>query len=129
MIAANYRRHPEALALQLPLPFGHLLRWALPRPGSRILRAIRAQRAALAKLHSRTEYPAPATVPAWFKLSRNAARQLAKIVQSACQPLRFNTNERTEASTPTHSAAPTAAGAAPADAWRESDWPFPASGN
>lgn len=37
MIAQNYRRHPEALALQLPLPFGRALVWALPRPTTRLL--------------------------------------------------------------------------------------------
>ena len=45
MIASNYRKHPETLALQLQWPFGRELVWALPRPTTRILRQIRAARA------------------------------------------------------------------------------------
>lgn len=43
-IAANFRKYPQALALQMPLPFGRLLRWATSRPTTTVLRAIRAER-------------------------------------------------------------------------------------
>lgn len=56
-IAANYRKHPEAMALQMPLSFGRLLVWALPRPTTRVLRTIRASRAATFKATGRIAYP------------------------------------------------------------------------
>lgn len=87
MIASNYRKNPEALALQLPLPFGRVLKWALPRPGSRVLRAIRAARAAAFKAAGRISYPEPTITPQWFKDARNAARALALMVKKAQRPL------------------------------------------
>jgi len=92
MIASNYRRHPEALALQLPLPFSRVLRWALPRPGSRVLRAIRAARAAAFKTAGRIRYPEPPVTPAWFIAARRKARELAKTVRAAIHQL-FNQPE------------------------------------
>lgn len=64
MIAANYRKHPEAMALQMVLPFGRALVWALPRPTTRILRAIRADRAAAFKAMGRVMYPVKSPRPA-----------------------------------------------------------------
>ena len=87
MIATNYRKHPEALALQLPLAFGHVLKWALKRPGARILRAIRAKRAETFKAIGRIQYPETPTTPAWFKAMRSRARELAKAVKAAILPI------------------------------------------
>lgn len=87
MIASNYRQHPEALALQLPLRFGHALRWALPRPGARVLRAIRAERAATFKAAGRVKYQDKPVTPQWFRNARKAARELARRVKTACMEL------------------------------------------
>jgi hypothetical protein len=84
MIASNYRKHPEAAALQLPLPFAHRLVWALPRPGARVLRAIRVARAAAFKAAGRIAYPVKAMVPAWWTAAKKRARALASQVKGAC---------------------------------------------
>lgn len=96
MIASNYRRHPEALALQLPLPFGHLLKWALPRPGSRVLRAIRAARAAAFKAAGRIKYPEPKVTPQWVKNAKALARQLSMKIENACLQLALGCSEPTD---------------------------------
>lgn len=59
MIAQNYRRWPEALALQLPLRFGHRLVWHTSRPGSAWGRRMRKVRGQLAALVGRIVYPEP----------------------------------------------------------------------
>lgn len=87
MIAKNYRRYPEALALQMPLPFGHLLRWALPRPGSRILRAIRAARAAAFKAAGRVRYPVKPVTPQWWIDAKRRARALATALRDLQLPI------------------------------------------
>lgn len=87
MIASNYRKHPEALALQLPLPFGRALVWALPRPTTRLLRAIRAERARLIAAQPRVQRPAPRSVPDWWRMLRQAGAQLAAKVRAACLTL------------------------------------------
>jgi hypothetical protein len=94
MIAANYRKHPEALAVQLALDFGAILRWATARPGSRVLRAIRAARTAAMKAHT-TVAPwfGPVCIeekkqtPRWLLVKSAAARALGKAVRLACTPL------------------------------------------
>lgn len=86
MIAANYRKHPDAMALQWPLPLG-LPRWILPRPGSRVLRAIRAARGKAFQLAGRIRRPQPAKNPEWFTAARRRARELAKAVRAACLPV------------------------------------------
>jgi len=87
MIAANFRKYPDALVLQLPLPFGRALVWALPRPTSRLLRAIRAERARLIAARPRVQRPAPRSVPAWWRGLRQAGAQLAAKVRAACLTL------------------------------------------
>lgn len=84
MIAQNYRRHPEAMALQMVLPFGRLLVWALPRPTTRILRAIRAERGAAFKAAGRIAYPAAKNTPAWAKEAARKVRELGQAVKAAC---------------------------------------------
>ncbi len=87
MIAANYRKHPEAMALQMVLPFGRLLVWALPRPTTRVLRAIRAARGAAFKAAGRVAYPEKKTPPAWAREAAAAARKLGRLVKEACRSL------------------------------------------
>lgn len=91
-IAANYRKHPEAMALQLVLQFGRTLIWHTARPTLRILRAIRAERNAAAKAHPRTVYPTPRTTPQWVRDMRKKARELAHAARAACISI-FSTTE------------------------------------
>ena len=85
MIAANYRKHPEAMALQMVLPFGRLLIWALPRPTTRALRAIRAARGAAFKAAGRIASPETKTCPAWAREAAKKARELGRLVKEACR--------------------------------------------
>lgn len=87
MIAANYRKHPDAAALQLPLPFPHRLVWALPRPGARILRAIRVARGKAFAAAGRIAYPIKLATPQWWKDAKRKARDLANQVRDACMVL------------------------------------------
>lgn len=89
MIAANYRKYPEAMALQMPLPFGRVLVWALPRPTTRVLRAIRAARAATFKARGRIEYPTKAATPQWFKDQQKRAKALSRAVMASLLPILF----------------------------------------
>lgn len=89
MIAQNYRRHPEALALQLVLQWGHRLVWALPRPTTRILRAIRAARGAAFAAAGRIAYPMKRSTPAWVREATQRARKLGKLVRKAQRALEF----------------------------------------
>lgn len=87
MIASNYRKHPAALALQLPLPFPRRLVWALPRPDARILRAIRVARGRAFEAAGRIRYPQKPATPQWWKDAKRRARQLADQVRNACMNL------------------------------------------
>ena len=87
MIAANYRKHPEALALQLPLQFGRLLVWATGRPTTRVLRAIRAARGAAFKAAGRVKYPEKKSTPSWAREAARKVRELGKAVKEACRKL------------------------------------------
>jgi len=89
MIAANYRKHPEAMALQLVLAFGHALVWALPRPTTRTLRAIRSARAAAFKLAGRIAYPVAKVKPQYARDADRRARKLVDLVKRACLRLQF----------------------------------------
>lgn len=87
MIAANYRKFPDALALQMPLQFGRLLVWATSRPTTGALRAIRAARGAAFKAAGRVAYPVKKSTPAWAKEAARKARELAKQVRQSCRSL------------------------------------------
>lgn len=89
MIAQNYRRHPEALALQLVLQWGHRLVWALPRPTTRMLRAIRAARGAAFAAAGRIAYPVKRSTPTWVQEATQRARKLGKLVRKAQRALEF----------------------------------------
>lgn len=88
MIAANFRKYPEAMALQMVLPFRALV-WALPRPTTRLGRAIRAARAAAFKAAGMVRYPEPAARPAWAITAGRMARQLGQMVRKAQISLDF----------------------------------------
>lgn len=87
MIAANYRKHPDALALQLPLPFGRLLVWATARPTTKALRAIRSLRGAAFKAAGRIRCPEPKVTPDWVRAAAKSARKLAAQVKRAQRTL------------------------------------------
>lgn len=89
-IAQNFRKHPEAMALQMVLPFGRLLVWALPRPTTRILRAIRAERGAAFKAAGRVAYPVRKTTPRWARELAKKVRDLGKLVKAAQAALLFS---------------------------------------
>lgn len=89
-IAANYRKHPEAMALQMVLPFARLLVWALPRPTTRVLRAIRAARGAAFKASGRVAYPVRKSCPAWARETARKARALGQMVKAACMVLHLD---------------------------------------
>ena len=83
MIAANYRKYPSAMALQLPLPFGRLLVWATRRPTTVVLRKVRALRGAAFKAAGRIRHPEAKPTPSWVREASKRARQLAKKVRKA----------------------------------------------
>lgn len=83
MIATNYRKYPQAMALQLVLDFGRVLVWATKRPTTKALRAIRALRGAAFKAAGRIAYPETKTCPSWVKVAQRLARELAELVKEA----------------------------------------------
>ena len=87
MIAQNYRRHPEAMALQMVLPFGRLLVWATSRPTTRLLRAIRAERGAAFKAAGRVAYPVKKSTPSWAREAARKVRELGQAIKEACRKL------------------------------------------
>lgn len=87
MIAANFRKFPQALALQMPLQFPHRLTWQTTRPGNRTLRTIRAARAKAFALAGRIAYPIKQTTPEWFRQAAARAKELAASVRARCQRL------------------------------------------
>ncbi|MGB6101695.1 MAG: hypothetical protein WBG44_12605 [Comamonas sp.] len=95
MIASNYRKHPEAMALQLVLQFGRALIWHTARPTQRILRRIRGERSASAKAHARVVYPTKKSVPEWARAMSERAKNLAKSIKAACMPLFHAAKEST----------------------------------
>ncbi len=86
MIASNYRRHPEAMALQLVLVFGRCT-WHTARPTTRIGRAVRAERSRLVKQTPQVVRWVARSVPAWWKEAQRAAKALAKQVKAAIPAL------------------------------------------
>lgn len=81
MIAANYRKHPEAMALQLVLVFGRCT-WHTARPTTRLGRALRAERSRLAKETPQLVRWVAKVVPTWWTLAKKAAKALAKSVKA-----------------------------------------------
>lgn len=82
MIAANYRRFPHALALQLVLNFGRPI-WNTSRPSTRIGRALRQAQAAIVKATPQIVQWTKTRTPEWFKAQQRHARVLAQSVRAA----------------------------------------------
>lgn len=95
-IAANFRKYPQALALQMPLPFGRLLRWATSRPTTTVLRAIRAERGRTFNELGRIAYPVVKAIPQWWKDAQANARHFAQSVKRALRELDFEGTNQDE---------------------------------
>lgn len=81
MIASNYRKFPEAMALQLVLVFGRCT-WHTARPTQRLARAVRAARSVLIKQTAQLVRWVKKATPDWFKKAKQAARELANQVKA-----------------------------------------------
>lgn len=82
MIAKNFRKYPEAMALQLVLVFGRPV-WNSSRPTTRIGRALRNAQAALVKATPQIVRWVKVETPQWFRDQVKRARKLAAQVKSA----------------------------------------------
>lgn len=86
MIAANFRKYPEAMALQMCLSFGRCC-WHTARPTTRAGRAIRAARAALVKVTPQIVRWVPKAIPQWARDAKARAMKLARAVKEALKTL------------------------------------------
>lgn len=86
MIAANYRKFPEAMALQLVLIFGRPV-WNTSRPSTRIGRALRNAQAALVKATPQLVRWVKVATPQWFRDQAKRARELAAQVRASMDSL------------------------------------------
>lgn len=94
-IAANFRKFPEAMALQFPLRLGKPV-WNTKRPTTRRGRAFRAHIAAVVQAVGFRVAPAVAPVPQWWKDAKAKARALAKKIKTSCMGLDFSEKNKTE---------------------------------
>lgn len=85
-IAANFRKFPHVVALQLVLPLGRPV-WNTKRPTSRRGRAFRAyitkQMAALGLRREIVKQP----IPQWWKDAQARAKALSKKIKESCMRL------------------------------------------
>jgi len=84
MIAANYRKFPDAMALQLVLLFGRCT-WHTARPTQRAARAVRAARGELVKQTPQLVRWVKKATPSWFRNAKAMAKALAHQVREACE--------------------------------------------
>lgn len=85
-IAANFRKFPQAMALQLVLQFGKPV-WNTKRPTTRRGRTFRAYiTKQMAALGLRREI-VKQTIPQWWKDAQARAKNLAKQVKENCMRL------------------------------------------
>lgn len=94
MIAKNFLKYAEAMALQFPLPFDQALVWALPRPGRRVLRRHRAARAQALRAGGRIRRLGRSAVPLWWTAMKQRARLLSLAVKRAMRGLDFEASSR-----------------------------------
>lgn len=92
MIASNYRKFPEAMAIQMVLVFGALV-WHTSRPTTRTTRAIRAERGRIAKARAQIVHWAKVQTPSWWKKAKAAASALAKKVKASIASLVWDQEE------------------------------------
>ena len=89
-IAANFRKFPHAMALQLVLPLGRPV-WNTKRPTSRRSRAFRAyitkQMATLGLRREIVKQP----IPQWWKDTQARAKALSKKIKESCMHLELIT--------------------------------------
>lgn len=83
MIASNFRKYPEAMALQLVLKLGRPV-WNGQRPTTRAGRAMRAARAALVAATPQLVAWVKIPAPGWWKAQQARAKALAAKVKAAC---------------------------------------------
>lgn len=81
MIAANFRKFPEAMALQLVLAFGRC-KWHTSRPTTRVGRAQRAEQARLVKATAQIVRWIKVPTPAWWKQAQREAKALARTIKA-----------------------------------------------
>lgn len=86
MIAANFRKYAEAMALQMCLPFGKP-RWNGARPTTRHGRMLRATRAALIAARPQIVQWVKVPTPQWALDAARAARELARSVKKSLPDL------------------------------------------
>jgi len=82
MIAENFRKHPEAMALQLVLVFGRCV-WHTSRPTTRVGRKLRALVAAAVKAAPKVVYPEHKPTPQWAKDLGKLVRKVGQSVKAA----------------------------------------------
>lgn len=80
-IAANFRKFPQAMALQLVIQFGRPT-WNTARPTTRHGRAVRAHITRTMKAIGLIIWPEAKAIPAWWKDGQKRARAFAKDVKS-----------------------------------------------
>lgn len=99
MIAANYRKFPEAMALQLVLVFGRPV-WNTTRPSTRIGRALRQAQAAIVKATPQLVRWVKTATPQWFRDQVKRAKALAAQVLAALDSLVWELAEVSGAAEP-----------------------------
>jgi len=82
MIAKNFRKYPEAMAMQLVLAFGRPV-WNTSRPTTRIGRALRLGKAAIVKATPQLVAWVKVATPEWFKAQAKRAKALAALVRDS----------------------------------------------
>lgn len=88
MIAANYRKHPEAMALQLVLKFGKCV-WHTSRPTTRLGRQLRALVASVFASSEKIQYPTHKPTPQWVRTLARAVRELGQSLRLSQRQLDF----------------------------------------
>lgn len=99
MIANNFRKFAAAAAVQGVLSFGRPV-WALGRPSTRLLRALRASRAKLINSRPQLVNWVKAITPQWVKDAMKNAKALAKQWADAQMVLPLLTETETAAIQP-----------------------------
>lgn len=99
MIAANFRKFPQAAALQLVLQFGRPV-WNTSRPSTRIGRALRQAQAAAVKATPQLVAWVKTRTPEWFKKAKRLAKQLSDQVRAALCPIVWDMSAEKAEKTP-----------------------------
>lgn len=95
MIASNFRKYPEAMAIQLVLPFGRPV-WNGSRPSTRWGRALRAARAVLVAATPQIVAWVKVAAPQWWMDAQRAAKALAAAVRASLAVLVWDQEQAEE---------------------------------